>query len=957
MAQTLQFLFNLDVAMSNGFSQPMKACTSQMQKMGETAKKLQAQSKQIDSFRRMSETVKTSGTRLEYLRGCLASNGASLTRSRERTESLSQQYEQAKKRVADWSKTMPKGSMQLMFAKRRAAELKREFQESAKLTERLEREQSKLYKAVGTAEQKLAGETSQLESMKKALHESGVNTDKLTEQQEKLKEAAQRTAQAQAKIAEFREKFTWGNIKSDLIQSAGLVMAMRKPVQIDMEFEQAIANVRAVSNATEEEFTRLRTQALQLGSTTQFTATQAANAQEVLKRAGQSTPEVIMTMPSLLSMSSAEGMEIPQAADILVNTLQGLRLDAGYAPILSDLFAYTSANANTNISQLGEAMKEVASLSETVQIPAESMFALLGSMTSAVRGSQAGTALSSSLARMYAPTAEVQKAYREIGVAYKTKSGGIVRPEVLLQKIADKTQGLGTADQMRIYETIFGKNHLSAMSALMKNIKGGQYEKLYSGLVSKRDGASAKMTGLRNDTLKGDITSLGSAWEVLMIRIGHALDPINRIFVQGITQAVQWVNKLIDRLGVLPEIIAQGVYIAGGFFVFGKVAKYVSLIVQGFRAFLELRTATKLAETAGIASNMAGAAKGASLFGMSLNTALGYIGVIVTASILIYENWEKITQWAEKAGQAIANIDTSKIASAKAGTLSRSDPQYGISVMESTYAMPQISPHATGGIMTRPHIGLVAEAGPEAVIPLRDKARGIPLLIEAMNILMPRMSQTLMQNALTGYSMAGSNTVTRNAQTLTQNALTGYSMAGSNTVTRNAQTLTQNALTGYSMAGNNTVTRNAQTLTQNALTGYSMAGGNTVTRNAQTLTQNALTGYSMAEGDTVTRNTGMNAVIDALTENTASSTVARIVERLTNINTEKGSVYHAGVRSYSGTDNINRNIDTGNFHPTVNMTVNITGENTEMNIAERIKQAVLDALSEVSEYRERVAFA
>ena len=34
------------------------------------------------------------------------------------------------------------------------------------------------------------------------------------------------------------------------------------------------------------------------------------------------------------------------------------------------------------------------------------------------------------------------------------------------------------------------------------------------------------------------------------------------------------------------------------------------------------------------------------------------------------------------------------------------------------------TPHATGGIMTRPHVGLVAEDGPEAIIPLGSKRRG-----------------------------------------------------------------------------------------------------------------------------------------------------------------------------------------------------------------------------------------
>ena len=41
----------------------------------------------------------------------------------------------------------------------------------------------------------------------------------------------------------------------------------------------------------------------------------------------------------------------------------------------------------------------------------------------------------------------------------------------------------------------------------------------------------------------------------------------------------------------------------------------------------------------------------------------------------------------------------------------------------------RFSPHATGGILTRPHLGLVAEAGPEAIIPLSARMRSRALAL------------------------------------------------------------------------------------------------------------------------------------------------------------------------------------------------------------------------------------
>ena len=732
MGQVLDFMFKLDVAMSGKFDQPMRAFNSQMDKITGTIKKLQEESGRADSFQKLSAQAEATSSRLKYLRSSYASNNAGLQQSRQQTQSLSEQYEAAKKRVADWSRVMPKNSSMLMLARKRAAELKQEYSQSARSTQQLELQQQKLYKAIGLAEEKLSGETSQLEALRKSLHEAGVNTQNLSGYHEKLAQTAQRYESARSKFSSLREQLTWGNIKADLMKAAGFIKTFQKPIVIDMEFEQAMANVNAVMNPLKKDFEALRDQALQLGSTTQFTATQAANAQEVLARAGLSVNEVIDAMPALLSMSAAEGLEIAQAADIIVNSLQGLRLSTGYADILTDLYAYTSAHSNTNIAELGEAMKAAAPVAATINLPAESLLALLGSMTSAARGGEAGTALASSLPRMYAPTKKARNAYAEIGVAYKTRSGGVVRPEILLENIAKKTKGLGTADQLRIYEAIFGKNHLSAMSALMQNIAGGTYTELHGGLVSKRDGSSSKMVSLRNNTLKGDITSLGSAWEGLMIRIGNALDPINRFFTQSITAGIQYINELIDRMGPFADVLARGAYVLGGYMIVAKVYKYASLAVKTFGAFLELKAASKGLESLGaINTGLQTATQSATIFGVSLGKALGIIGAIAFATYEIVTHWKEITEWASKAGEAISSIPTTGHDVA----IPRGNINYGVSVMDSTFQPPEIKAHAMGGILTRPHLGLVAEAGPEAVIPLRDKTRGVSVLSQAANLL------------------------------------------------------------------------------------------------------------------------------------------------------------------------------------------------------------------------------
>lgn len=695
MPQMLEFGLNLSMLMSGNYQPQFTQAAESMSRLQKNIQTLQSTSAKVTGFQKQQVT---------------------LNATREKLES----------------------------ARERVRRLREEYRKSDNPSESMRRQLSKAQKEAGQLGVKFSEQRKKLAELNGELRRSGVDTSKLADYQSKLSEsidkaqaAQDRLSNAQAKYASLRSRLLdWGNIKGDILAAGAMIKAFEKPVKIDMDFEQAMADVRAVLNPLEKEFQTLRSQALELGSTTQFTATQASQAQQVLARAGLDVPKVIETMPALLSMSAAEGMEISQAADIIVNTLQGLRLDTGYANILTDLYAYTSAHSNTNIAELGEAMKAAAPVAATINLPAESLMALLGSMTSAARGGEAGTAIAASLPRMYAPVKKARNAYAEIGVAYKTKSGGVVRPEVLLQNIADKTKGLGTADQLRIYEAIFGKNHLSAMSALMANIQGGTYKELHGGLVSQRDGASQKMVSLRTNTLKGDVTSLSSAWEGLMIRIGNAVEPINRFFTQTITKGIQGINNLIDRTGPLLNILADGVYIIGGFMIVAKIYKYANLAVNAIRAFLELRAAKAAVDSISAVSNgLNTASQSATLFGTSLSKALGIIGLIAFASYEIVTHWKEITEWATKAGEAVSNIDTSKITSAKAGTLQRNDTDYGVAVMTSTYMPPEIKPHAKGGIMTQPHIGLVAEAGPEAIVPLRDKTRGLAVLNQAAGIM------------------------------------------------------------------------------------------------------------------------------------------------------------------------------------------------------------------------------
>ncbi|OLT26541.1 phage tail tape measure protein [Nocardiopsis sp. CNR-923] len=131
---------------------------------------------------------------------------------------------------------------------------------------------------------------------------------------------------------------------------------------ISGDFEQAMNGVRAVTGATGAEFTQLQTLAEDMGSSTAYTATQAANAMEFLGMAGFRTQEVMAALPDVLNLAAAGKTDLARTADIASNVLSGFALEASEMGRVSDVLAHTMRRTNVDLSMLGESMKYAAPL-------------------------------------------------------------------------------------------------------------------------------------------------------------------------------------------------------------------------------------------------------------------------------------------------------------------------------------------------------------------------------------------------------------------------------------------------------------------------------------------------------------------------------------------------------------------------------------------------------------------
>ncbi len=696
MGKTLDFIFNLDVFMSNGFGGQFSKAAQTISGLNEKIQKLNKTSGDITGFQKQTQKLET----------------------------LRQKLTAAQAKVKDFQTRKRQGEIIDPKAFTRANE------EAARLQGLVQENE----RALGRYRRELQG--------------AGVDTSKLGSEQERLGAKIQEVQKAQARFAEVRNKLTWGNVKADLAKDYMYLKMFQQPIQVTMNFDQAMAQVRAVKAMTEEEFSKLETQAMELGASTQFSATQAANTQENLARAGMSISDIMAAMPAVLSMAGAEGMDLAQAGAIIAKGLGGMNLEGKYAGRLADILSYASANSNTNIAMLGEGFKVAAPVFASQGATMEQLASYLAVLANkGYEGSEAGNAIAAVPLRLAKQNKETRDTLAKLGVAVMTREGRLreISDVMIALDQAMKTRKYGEAQQLDVIETIFGKNYGKAMMAFMQAAASGDTTTMYNGVQNNSFGSASAMNRTRNNTLKGDITSLSSAWEGLMIRIGKPLDPINRFFTQTLTTALQKATAFMNEHEGFFDLVIESCYALGGIKIATTVLKYFSLGIEFLSSWRAVKIAEKGAElaTAGanagaLAANMGSAGNAAGLFGMKLHTALGWIGLIAFASYEIYQHWDDITEAAKRAGEAISNIDTNKITQAKTGTLSRSDPDYGIAVMESTYMIPSLKrpeEHAFGGILTRPHLGLVAEAGPEAIIPLRNKSRGVEVLTQAAQIL------------------------------------------------------------------------------------------------------------------------------------------------------------------------------------------------------------------------------
>lgn len=326
-------------------------------------------------------------------------------------------------------------------------------------------------------------------------------------------------------------------------------------IKVGSNFEEGMSKVQAISGATGEDLKKLTEKAKEMGAKTKFSATESAEAMQYMAMAGWKTGDMLNGIDGIMNLAAASGEDLALVSDIVTDALTAFGMSAKDSAQFADLLASAASNSNTNVSMLGESFKYVAPVAGALGHSAKDTAFALGLMANAgIKGSQSGTALRASLTNLAHPSKQMAEEMDRLGISLTDSNGKVKEGKALYDELRQKFSGLSDAQKTQSAATIFGKEAMSGMLAII-NASDEDYNKLYNNLNNSA-GAAENMAKVMNDNLKGKVTILKSALEGLGIAAYEK-------FQEPMKQAVESVTKSIEKLsnsmngGKLEESISK----------------------------------------------------------------------------------------------------------------------------------------------------------------------------------------------------------------------------------------------------------------------------------------------------------------------------------------------------------------------------------------------------------------
>lgn len=356
-------------------------------------------------------------------------------------------------------------------------------------------------------------------------------------------------------------------------------------VQAGMTFDKSMSQVAAtmgytvdqINDSTSEEaqnFQKLRDFALDMGKSTAFSASQAADALNYMALAGYDAETSMTMLPNVLNLAAAGGIELAAASDMVTDASSALGLDIEHTTLMVDQMAAAASKSNTSVAQLGDAILTVGGTARDMKGGTTELATVLGLLAdNSIKGAEGGTSLRNILLSLQGD--KFKKTFGALGISMYDAEG---KARDLKDVFSDMKKALSDKtpqERQEMLANTFNRFDLSAVNALL-NTNEQRWDELTSA-IENSENAAANMADTQLDNLAGDITLFQSALEGAEVVISDSLSPTLRGFVTFGTESIGKLTAafkeggLEGAIAVLPEILNEGI---------GKISEVLPQAIQ-----------------------------------------------------------------------------------------------------------------------------------------------------------------------------------------------------------------------------------------------------------------------------------------------------------------------------------------------------------------------------------------
>ena len=430
-----------------------------------------------------------------------------------------------------------------------------------------------------------------------------------------LKVFGDKSATAEQKVNGLSSAFkTTGGLLSKNV-TLPIVGVGAAAVKTATDFEAGMSEVKAISGATGSEFDALRDKAIEMGAKTKFSASDSADAFKYMAMAGWDASQMMDGIAGIMDLAAASGEDLATTSDIVTDALTAFGLQASDSAHFADVLAQASSKSNTNVGLMGETFKYVAPVAGALGYSIEDTAVAIGLMAnSGIKGSQAGTALRSTITRLAKPVGEAKDAVEELKISI-TNTDGTMKPlSQTMVELREKFAGLTEEQKAQYAAMLAGQEGMSGLLAIV-NASDEDFQKL-TDEINNANGAAEDMASVMMDNTAGAVEQLKGVLESAGILIVEELTPYIRKLAEWITGLVEKFNSLSEE--EQDQIVKFGLILAAigpVLLILAKVISVVSTVVKAFKLFGTTMTTVKTsidlvkAGYTGLATQMGGIPK------------------------------------------------------------------------------------------------------------------------------------------------------------------------------------------------------------------------------------------------------------------------------------------------------------------------------------------------------------